>query len=204
MVLRVNPNRMELLKLRKRNGVAKRGHKLLKDKFDELMRRFLKFIQELKISRERAESNLKKAYFSLTLAELEASPAIIKEALFFPQVQAEIKVSKKTLMNIEIPQFEGSIEGNLFSYSLSTTPAILDEAVNQFREALFSLINLAEFEKTVELLSLEIEKTRRRVNALEYVLIPQLEETIKFITMKLDEVERADRTRLLKIKEMFR
>lgn len=202
MVMRVNPNRMELLKLRKRMAVAKRGHKLLKDKFDELMKQFLSLIQKDRSLREQIEEALKSAFGLFAIARSEAPIETIEEALIYPCIKVDINVVRESLMNVAIPRFELEQEGDFDCYGLAITPCLLDDALGAFEEVLPLMIELAELEKRIELLAYEIERTRRRVNALEYVLVPQLEETITFITMKLDEMERADRTRIMKIKEM--
>lgn len=202
MTIKVNPNRMELLKLKRRAEVAKRGHKLLKDKFDELMRRFLALLHEEEDLRKKIEEKLSAASEVFALARGEVPVEVVEEALLSPQAKVDVEISTKMLMNVAIPQFEPTIEKVAAGYSLAKTPALLDDALDAFEEALPLLIKLAELEKGIELLAAEIERTRRRVNALEYILIPQLDEAIRFITMKLDELERADRTRLMKIKEI--
>ena len=204
MVLKVNPNRMELLKLRKRRDVAKRGHKLLKDKLDELMRHFLILIEKSSDLRGKVEQELQDAYNLFIIAKLEASTEVLEEALIYPKLKTKIEVVRENLLNVTIPRFKLDQKGALDCYSLGTTPAILDDALTKLNQILPLIIELAEAEKKIELLAAEIERTRQRVNALEHLLIPQLEETVKFITMKLDEMERSSRVRLLKIKEMFR
>ncbi len=201
-VLKVNPNRMELLNLRRRLAIAKRGHKLLKDKLDELMKQFLNKVRENQRLRKEIEEKLAKAYQIFAVARSESSAEIIEEALFYPHMTTSVKISEKRLMGIRVPEFEVEQEGTFDCYGLSTTPAVLDKALFLLNEVVPILIKLSEAEKAVELIAVEIEKTRRRVNALEHVLIPQLDETIVYINMKLDEAERENRTRLMKIKEM--
>lgn len=202
MPIKVNPNRMELLKLKKRTVVAKRGHKLLRDKLDELMRQFLDAVRKGRSLREQVEEKLAQAHGLFAIARSEVLIEVIEEALFFPHARVTVEVSTRNLMGVIVPEMELRQEGTFDCYSLSTTPATLDGALRTFNEVLPLMIELAEVEKTVELLAVEIEKTRRRVNALEYVLIPQLEETITFVTMKLDEMERSYHTQLMVIKEM--
>ncbi len=201
-ILKVNPNRMELLKLRKRRAIAQRGHKLLKDKLDELMKQFLEQVRKNRKLRKEIEEKLAKAYQIFAIARSESSAEIIEEALLYPHMITTVKISEKRLMGVRVPEFETEQEGTFDCYGLSTTPAILDKALLSLNEIVPLLIKLSEAEKAVELIAVEIEKTRRRVNALEHVLIPQLNETVKYINMKLDEAERENRTRLMKIKEI--
>lgn len=202
MPLKVNPNRMELLKLKKRASVARRGHKLLKDKLDELMKQFLALVHQARSLRLEAEERLSTYYQMFALARAEMSTAVIEEALFFPRARSLIEVSFRNIINIAIPEFRLERQESYDCYGLATTPAILDKALESLDKTLPLLIRLAEVEKAIDLLADEIERTRRRVNALEYVVIPQIEETIVFIAMKLDEMERASLTRLMKIKKM--
>ncbi len=202
MAIKVNPNRMELLKLKKRTEIAKRGHKLLKDKLDELMKQFFILIRRNRVLRQEVEEKLIQAYLLFALARSEVAIEVIEEAVLYPHAEVSVDVLQKTLMGVAVPQIGLQQKGTFDCYGLSTTPAILDDALQTFNEALPLMIQLAEVEKAVELLALEIEKTRRRVNALEHVLIPQLEEAVRYVTMKLDEMERSYRTQLMVIKEM--
>lgn len=206
MQMRVNPNRMELLRLKSRLQTAERGHKLLKDKHDELMRRFLDLVWESRDLREKVEAQLSRATNSMVMATATASPAVIEEALCFPKQKLDVKVRSDVLVGVRIARFdyswEGDGEADHYPYGPAHTPADLDAAINTLGIALPDLLRLAELEKAAELLAVELERTRRRVNALEHILIPQLEESIKFITMKLDEAERANITRLMKVKQM--
>jgi V/A-type H+/Na+-transporting ATPase subunit D len=201
--LSTNPNRMELLKLRRRLVVARRGHKLLKDKFDELMKPFLAMVRETRDLRIEVERELTDANRLFAIARSETSPRELDEALAYPKARSEVSVRRATLVSLTVPDFELEMEGDFDCYGLASTPALLDEAIASYRALLERLVRLAQEENTLRMLAEEIEKTRRRVNALEYVLIPQLEETIRYITIKLDEFERANLTRLMKIKEMF-
>lgn len=202
MAIKVNPNRMELLKLKKRTVIAKRGHKLLKDKLDELMKRFLILVQRNRELRQSVEEKLLSAYQLFAFSRAESQKGVLEEALSFPHMKTEVEVTVAKALNVDIPQFSLQETGTFDCYSLSATPAGLDNALWVLSEALQELVWLAELEKTVEVLAKEIEKTRRRVNALEHILIPQLESTIKFVSAKLDEIERDARTRVMKIKEM--
>jgi V/A-type H+-transporting ATPase subunit D len=193
---------MELLKVRRRTQVAKRGHKLLKDKLDELMKHFLARIHQSKNLRREMEEKLVEAYQLFAIARAEAPEIVIEESLMMTCAEATIEVGKKSAVNITIPQLKLNQTGSFDCYSLSGTPAILDEGLRRLNELLPLMIELAEMERAIELLSEEIEKTRRRVNALEYILIPQLDATVSFVTMKLDEMERSNLTRLMKIKSM--
>lgn len=200
--LTVNPNRMELLKLRRRLAIARRGHKLLKEKFDELMKPFLAMVAETRDLRESVESRLMEAYGLFTMARSETSTSEIEEALSYPKSETRMEVSKAVLVSVSVPVFDLSPYGDFDGYGLALTPTLMDEAIGRYRDLLPEMLRLAQSENTLKALASEIEKTRRRVNALEYVLIPQLEDTIRYITMKLDEFERANLTRLMKIKEM--
>lgn len=200
--LNVNPNRMELLKLRRRLVIARRGHKLLKDKFDELMKRFIELIRESRGLREEVEEDLNRAYGVFALARSETSTAEMEEALSFPKATVELGVRTTNVVSVAVPEFDLAMSGEFDCYGLALTPTDFDASLRRYQEVLPRMVTLAQKEKAVYLLAEEIEKTRRRVNALEYVLIPQLEETVRFITMKLDEFERANLTRLMKIKEM--
>lgn len=202
MAIKVNPNRMELLRLKRRTQIAKRGHKLLKDKLDELMKRFLDLIHKNRALREEVESKLTQAYLLFAIARSEVPVEFIEEALLYPHALITVDVESISLMGVHVAELKAKQEGTFDCYGLGTTPAVLDDALATFNEALPIMMKLAEAEKAVELLGIEIEKTRRRVNALEYVLIPQLEEAVWGVSMKLDEMERSYRTQLMKIKDL--
>lgn len=203
--LNVNPTRMELRRLKTRLKTATRGHKLLKDKSDEMIRQFMLYIRENKRLREEVERELGGALKSFMLARAVSSDAVIEEAISMPGVKAQLKTSSKNVMSVNVPEFEISETGSkeLFPYSFASVTAELDSSIASLSELLPKLLKLAEVEKTCNMLADEIEKNRRRVNALEYVMIPQLEETIKYITMKLDENERSATIRLMKVKSMI-
>jgi V/A-type H+-transporting ATPase subunit D len=195
---------MELLKLRRRTDIAKRGHKLLKDKLDELMKRFMALIRESGTKRDQVEAKLREAYTVFSLARAEVTAAEVEEALAVPRADLEVSIGERLIMGVKAPHFEASLSGGYDCYGLATTPMAFDAALEHYWELVPMMIDLAETENNIRLLAMEIEKTRRRVNALEYVLIPSLEETVVYITMKLDEMERSYRTQLMKIKSMQR
>ncbi len=203
--LSVNPTRMEMSRLKRQLKTATRGHKLLKDKLDELMKQFLEIVRENKRLREEAESALEKAYQNFVIARAVLSENYLGEALMIPQQSVAVQVSARNIMSVNVPVFHFEKEagsGDIFPYGLAFTSGELDSAMESFSVAMEPLLRLAESEKTAQLLAQEIERTRRRVNALENVMIPNYQETIKFIAMKLEENERANTTRLMKVKDM--
>ena len=206
-VMNVNPTRMELTNLKRKLVTARRGHKLLKDKRDELMRRFLELVRENKALRLKVEAGIKEANSHMALARSVMSDEALSVALMMPAQKMELDVEEKNIMSVIVPQFHASVkaakDGEIYSYGYAFTSCDLDDAVLALSEIMPDLLKLAEIEKTCQLLASEIEKTRRRVNALEHVMIPQYEDTIKYITMKLDEAERSSTTRLMKIKDMM-
>ena len=205
-IMKVNPTRMELTRLKNRLKVAARGHKLLKDKRDEMVRRFMQLIRENKSLREQVEKELGVALTSFTMASLSMSEEEMNAALLAPARKGEIEVSLENIMSVNVPKIEfeeHEVVNSFYPYGMLGTVWELDVAVDKLSSVLPSLVKLAQLEKTCNMLADEIEKTRRRVNALEYVMIPQMEETIKYITMKLDENERGNLTRLMKTKEMM-
>lgn len=199
-----SPTRMELLRLKKRTVLAKRGHKLLKDKQDELVRILFVLLEGLKELRQRVEKELTESVKRFVLARSFMEPEEVEELFLVPSVKTGIEIRDKKIMTVIVPVFESKFEGDFISYSFATTSPELDISLESLFKAYSDLIELAEKEKTLELLAIEIEKTRRRVNALEYILIPELESTVKFISMKLSEMERSDITRLMKIKDIVR
>lgn len=205
--LNVNPTRMELNRLKRRLKTARRGHKLLKDKRDELMKKFIEVVKENVRLREKMEGMVMEAHGSFVIARAVMQSENLEEALMFPKKQVDLNVSEENVMSVKVPvfDFEEVEDGdtNIYPYGLHSTSGELDGAVMNLTDAFPVLMSLAEKEKTSQLLAREIEKTRRRVNALEYVMIPQLEETIRYITMKLDENERGNITRLMKVKDMM-
>ncbi len=193
---------MELLKLRRRTAIAKRGHKLLKDKLDELMKQFMGLIKESGNLREDLEGKLAEAYTVFSIARSEVTTEEVEESLAITCAELHLDIEDERIMGVKVPHFVVETSGGYDCYGLATTPMAFDAALQHYRELISPLVALAEVENNIRLLAMEIEKTRRRVNALEYVLIPSLEETVAYITMKLDEMERSYRTQLMKIKSM--
>ena len=206
-VMNVNPTRMELTNLKKKLATARRGHKLLKDKRDELMRRFLDLVRENKALRREVELALGEANKHIAVARSVMQGEALDVALMLPKQEVQLEVSDKNVMSVMIPVFDVSFKSanpnDVYSYGFAYTSAELDSAVEALGSVFQKMIRLAEVEKSCQLMSAEIERTRRRVNALEHVLIPQYSDTIKYITMKLDENERSTTTRLMKVKDML-
>ena len=204
--LNVNPTRMELSKLKKKLLSARRGHKLLKDKRDELMRQFMILIKENRRLREEVEMAIAEADKYMAVAGSVMQREILETALLLPKQEVEIEVSEKNVMSVIIPEFRTHYKtddtNDIFSYGTAFTSTDLDGAVSALSEVFPKMIRLAEVEKACNLMADEIEKTRRRVNALEHIMIPDYEETIKYITMKLSENERNTTTSLMKVKDM--
>jgi len=204
MRLTVNPTRMELLKLKKRLILARRGHRLLKDKQDELMRNFLSLIEKIKNLRLAVDKGLFEAYGSFLIARSTMGREFLEEALMASQLETVLEVAYIPLLNLKVPSYKLRMEGDYFSYGLFTTSMELDGALKRYKELIPKMVELAEKGKRLEMLSYEIERTRRRVNALEHILIPNILETISYISMKLEELERSNLTRLMKIKDIVR
>ena len=202
MKIQINATRMEFFKLRRRLSTAVRGHKLLKDKNEGLMREFLPLIKGYKEARQKVDAGLPKCMKMFVLAQITSSFEIISTALEQSKGELELRISERSILNIKAPVFDVSVTENN-SYSLVDTPVNLDDAIMKLKEFFPYVVRVAELEQSIRLLAKEIEKTRRRLNALEYVLIPQLQESIKFIKTKLDELERSNISRLMKIKEML-
>lgn len=206
--IKVNPTRMQMSILRGRLKTATRGHKLLKDKQDELMRRFIELIRENKRLRSQVEEELKDSFNDFLLASAMMSPEMLRQALAIPKQQVRVNVERKNIMSVNIPvmdfEYSKDVEqGDIYPYGYAQTSAEIDDAIDKLQEVMSRLLELAAMEKAGQLMAGEIEKTRRRVNALEYRTIPDLQETIKYIRMKLDENERATITRLMKVKEII-
>ncbi len=203
-VLNVNPTRMELTNLKKKLAVARKGHKLLKDKRDEMMRRFLDIVKENHALRGEVEEMLLTAEKKVMLAKAVMGEKTLASALMLPKSRAALDMGEKNIMSVRIPEFKIPDKGqNVLPYGFASTAGELDEGIFALEESMPKLIKLAESENAIELLASEIEKTRRRVNALEHVMIPNYEDTIKYITMKLDENERSNTARLMKVKDMM-
>lgn len=203
----VNATRMELTKQKKKLNTSKRGHKLLKDKRDELMKQFLDLIRENRALRKRVEEKLMAAHGSFTVASALMSPEILEQSLLYPKQSVELDMSFKNIMSVEVPQYKfntrSADSGEIYPYGFATTSCELDGAVDALSSVFEDMLKLAQIEKACQLMAEEIEKTRRRVNALEYVVIPDCEAKIKSISMKLDENERNNTIRLMKVKDMM-
>jgi V/A-type H+-transporting ATPase subunit D len=215
--IKANATRQELARLKARIRMAQRGHRLLKDKRDQLMREFMSIVHESRQLRQELEERLNAAYRSFSLARAVLSPSVLEEALMVPGGAEEISVSYRNIMNVVVPEMEiqgredeqaddtgDDTAGMLPSYGLATTSSDLDDAISKFQGILPLLVRLSHIERTIHLLADEIEKTRRRVNALEHVLIPELEQAVKSVEMRLEEIERSNISRLMKIKEIVR
>lgn len=201
--LNVNPTRQELLKLKIKLKTAQRGHKLLKEKRDGLMKHFMGIIREAKDLRQQIEADLGRAFFSYVFFSSKIRHSVINEALAVPTKKISLEAKTKNVMGVDVPQFEYREEGDFLCYDLATTSTSLDRALEKFSTTMQTMVRLAEIEHSAKLLATEIEKTRRRVNALEYVFIPDMVETIKYITAKLNEQERATIITLMKVKDII-
>ena len=205
--LQVNPTRMVLSALKKRLRTAVRGHKLMKDKRDELVKRFIHLAKESQILRTTVEEQIASVYTKFILAQAVMSREVLEDALSYPKQGVDVGVSWANIMSVEVPLFDfrylGLDETDIYPYGFAATSGELDGAIKSLSLLFPKMLELAAIEKKVGLLAEEIEKTRRRVNALEYIVIPNLEETIKFIRMKLDENERGNQTRLMKVKDIM-
>ena len=202
----VTPTRMVLNQLKGRLKTARRGHKLLKDKRDELMRQFLDVIKQNKVLREKVEQGLTGAFASMQVASSLMSPEMLEQSLLYPRQSVELGIKYRNIMSVNVPVYSFSTRNNdpseIYPYGFAQTSGELDDALGKMADVFQDMLELAQVEKTMQLLAEEIEKTRRRVNALEYIMIPELEGNIKYISMKLEENENATKVRLLKVKEM--
>jgi len=206
--LNVTPTRMELSNLKKRLEIAERGYKLLKDKQDELMRQFIVLIKENKKLRKEVEMQLEQSFRNFALASSLMSTNMLEAAVSFPKERISLKVEKMNIMSVHVPAIDfererTDEEGSIFPYGFLQSSSELDDAIEKLYEIMPKLLKLAEVEKTCQLMADEIEKTRRRVNALEHRTIPDLQDTIYYIEMKLDEHERSTITRLIKVKDLL-
>ena len=203
----VNPTRMELTRLKKKLATATKGHKLLKDKRDELMRQFLEKVRENKALREKVEAGIQAANKNFLLARAGMQDEVLNTAMLAPKQKVSLESGVENVMSVEIPKFtfhtRSPDENDMFSYGFAFTSSDLDDAIKSLADVFPDMLKLAECEKSCQLMAAEIEKTRRRVNALEHVMIPDLQTNIKFITMKLDENERSTQIRLMKVKDMM-
>lgn len=205
--MNVNPTRMVLSTLKNQLRVAVKGHKLLKDKRDEMMKIFLDLAREIQKLREEVDPQLSGVYGSFSVARAVMAPEMLEEALMYPKQSVDLIASTKNVMSVNVPEFDfemhSSDQSDVYPYGFATTSGELDKSIEKLTELFPKLLQLAAMEKEAMLLADEIEKTRRRVNALEYVKIPNYQETIKYIKMKLDEDERGNQTRLMKVKDMM-
>lgn len=203
----VNPTRMELTRLKNKLITARRGHKLLKDKRDELMRQFLELVREDMDLRVRVEEQIRAANRNFVLAKAGMSEEILQSAMIAPKQEVQLDIAMKNIMSVNVPVYKTRTrtadENDIYPYGFAFTSSDLDGAVKSLSDVLPDMLKLAEVEKSCQLMAAEIEKTRRRVNALEHVIIPETQEGIRYITMKLDENERSTQVRLMKVKDMM-
>ena len=202
----VTPTRMVLNQLKTRLRTARKGHKLLKDKRDELMRQFMLVVRRNKELRTKVEQGMTEAFASLTVASAIMSPEMLEQALLYPRQSVVLGMTFKNIMSVNVPVYDFKTKNadpsEIYPYGFAQTSGELDDALEKLARVFEDMLELAQVEKTMQLLAEEIEKTRRRVNALEYVMIPDLETNIKYITMKLSENENATKVRLMKVKDM--
>ena len=202
----ITPTRMELTRLKGRLKTAVRGHKLLKDKRDELMKQFLEIVRKNRELRAKVEKGLERANAAFTVASALMSPEMLEQSLMYPKQSVELDMKFKNIMSVNVPVYEFHTRNEdpteIYPYGFAQTSGELDSALEALSQVFQDMLELAEVEKTMQLLAEDIEKTRRRVNALEYVMIPDFQQKIRYISMKLDENERGNITRLMKVKEM--
>ena len=202
----INPTRMELTRLKGRLRTAQRGHKLLKDKRDELMRRFWEIVYRNRELRTRVEEGLVTANAAMAVATAIMSPAFLEQALLYPKQRVQLTTRLENLLGVNVPRYDvqTTLEDTsaIYPYGFAQTSGELDTALGALAKVFQDMLELAEIEKTMQLLAEEIEKTRRRVNALEHVMIPELQKNIKYIAMKLEENDRSTKIRLMKVKDM--
>lgn len=202
----ISPTRMELTRLKARLKTATRGHKLLKDKRDELMRQFLDIVRQNRQLRARVDEGLSRANRALTVASAVMSPELLEQSLLYPRQSVELDMTFNNIMSVKVPVYRYTTRNTdpseIYPYGFAQTSGDLDDALAAMSDVFQDMLELAQVEKTMQLLAEEIEKTRRRVNALEYVLIPEMQEKIKYISMKLEENDRSTKVRLMKVKDM--
>lgn len=183
-----------------------RGHKLLKDKRDELMRRFMEVVRKNRELRTRVEQGMTEAFSALTVASAIMSPDMLEQAILYPRQSVELSMQYKNVMSVNVPVYDFKTKtadtGDIYPYGFAQTSGELDDALSKLSQVFADMLELAQVEKTMQLMAQEIEKTRRRVNALEYVMIPECQENIKYISMKLEENDRSSKVRLMKVKDM--
>ena len=205
--INVNPTRRERTRLKTRLRTSIRGHKLLKDKRDELMKQFMDVVRENRAVRKKVEEGLMRAHGSFTVASALMSTEMLQQSLLYPKQSVELDMTFHNIMSVNVPEYHFRTRSQngaeIYPYGFAATSGELDDAVDALSQVFQDMLKLAEIEKTSQLLAEEIEKTRRRVNALEYVMIPNTQEAIRYITMKLDENDRSTTTRLMKVKDML-
>ncbi len=202
----ITPTRMVLNQQKTRLKTAMRGHKLLKDKRDELMRRFMEVVRKNRELRTRVEQGMTEAFSALTVASAIMSPDMLEQAILYPRQSVELSMEFKNVMSVNVPVYDFKTKtadtGDIYPYGFAQTSGELDDALSKLSQVFADMLELAQVEKTMQLMAQEIEKTRRRVNALEYVMIPECQENIKYISMKLEENDRSSKVRLMKVKDM--
>ncbi|MDR0905352.1 MAG: V-type ATP synthase subunit D [Oscillospiraceae bacterium] len=202
----ISPTRMELTRLKTRLKTAKRGHKLLKDKRDELMRQFLEIVRHNRDLRTKVDEGLARGNRALSVASAIMSSDMLEQALLYPRQRVELDMTFRNIMSVNVPVYEFKTEvsdtADIYPYGFAQTSGELDDAIEAMSGVFEDMFELAQVEKTMQLLADEIEKTRRRVNALEYIMIPDMETNIKYISMKLEENDRSTKVRLMKVKDM--
>ena len=202
----INPTRMVLNQMKGRLRTAARGHKLLKDKRDELMRQFMDVVRRNRELRIKVENGLTEAFAALSVASAVMSPDMLEQALVYPRQSVSLDMGFKNIMSVNVPEYDfhtkSAEPGEIFPYGFAQTSGELDDAISALSGVFNDMLELAQVEKSMQLMAQEIEKTRRRVNALEYVMIPDLQKNIKYISMKLEENENSTKVRLMKVKEM--
>ena len=206
-ILSVNPTRMVLTQLKKRLKTATRGHKLMKDKRDELIKRFIELARGNQALRHGIEDRIMEIYAGMTIANAVMHREVLEESLMYPKQGVEVSVEHENIMSVKVPAFgfkyKSPNSADIYPYGFAETSGELDGAIKTLADIFPLMLELAATEKRIALLAEEVEKTRRRVNALEYVVIPDLKDTIRYIRMKLDENERGNQTRLIKVKDMI-
>ena len=202
----ITPTRMVLNQLKGRLKTARRGHKLLKDKRDEMMRQFMEIIRKNQALRIKVEKGLTEAFGALTVASAVMSPEMLEQALMYPRQSVELGMSFDNIMSVKVPKYTFNTKdadpGDIYPYGFAQTSGELDVAMERLSQVFADMLELAQVEKTIQLLAEEIEKTRRRVNALEYVMIPEMSTNIRYISMKLEENDLSTKVRLMKVKDM--
>ena len=202
----ITPTRMVLNQQKTRLKTAMRGHKLLKDKRDELMRQFMDVVRKNRELRTRVEEGLTEAFSALTVASAIMSPDMLEQAILYPRQSVELSMQYKNVMSVNVPVYDFKTKtadtSDIYPYGFAQTSGELDDALLTLSRVFKDMLELAQVEKTMQLMAQEIEKTRRRVNALEYVMIPECQENIKYITLKLEENDRSSKVRLMKVKDM--